>query len=141
MMRTAAGLSLAAVLFTVIASSCSSVPEAPRSTLPPANAEPGEVVANYLQALVDGDCAKARALMTADGTAYQKPFCDRPRVTSYSELSAEGARPSSTEAVYAVQVQVEGADISLGDGEHTMFVQVLLQPGGVWRVTGLGSGP
>jgi hypothetical protein len=131
--------SIALLLGTLAVAACSPQVTQPRTTLPPANAQPGEVVAAYLQALVDGDCAKARALSTNGG---QAPFCDRPRVTAYSELSrGNGAHPNPTEVVYAVELTIRGGDVSLPDGKHTMFVQVLLQPGGVWRVNGVGSGP
>jgi hypothetical protein len=130
-----------AALLAAIASACSTATATPRTTLPPPNAEPAEVVANYLQALVDGDCGKAAALTTARGLTGSRPWCDRPRVTGYSELSRNDADPGTTERVYAVQLTTRGGDVSLPDGDHTMFVQVLLQPGGVWRVNGVGSGP
>jgi hypothetical protein len=132
---------LALLVLVALVAACSTELTGPRSTLPPPDAQPGDVVASYLQALVDGDCGKARALSTDDGLARQPPFCATPRVTAYSELSRDGARPNATEAVYAVQLTIRGGDVSLPDGEHTMFVQVLLVPGGAWRVNGVGSGP
>ena len=129
------------LLAGMLLAGCQAVQPQPLTTVPPANAQPGEVAASYLQALVDGDCAKARALTAPNSAAPLQPFCDHPRVTGFSELSPEGAAPNGTERVYAVQVTIRGGDISLPDGDHTMFLQVLLQPGGAWRVTGLGSGP
>ena len=141
-MRRFALLAVPQLLLAVALAACSVISPVPQSTLPPANADPATVTAAYLQALVDGDCVKARALSTANSLAnHGAPFCDRPRVTGYSELSRDGAHPSATEVVYAVQLTIRNGDISLPDGDHTMFVQVLLEPGGLWRVNGVGSGP
>lgn len=140
-MRSRAFAMVLAAIAAAALAACTTRAEAPQSSLPPPNAEPAEVVANYLQALVDGDCGKAAALMTAGGLAGQGPWCDHPRVTGYSELSRDGAEPGATERVYGVELTIRGGDVSLPDGKHTMFVQVLLQPGGVWRVNGIGSGP
>jgi len=92
--------------------------------------------------LVDGDCGKAAALMTAGSLAGgQRPWCNRPRVTGYSELSRNGAEPTAPERIYTVQLTLRGLDEGFPDGDYTMFVGVQMQPGNVWRVTGIGSGP
>ncbi|HJP87556.1 MAG TPA: hypothetical protein VJ850_00775 [Candidatus Limnocylindrales bacterium] len=127
------------LLAGLLLAGCQAVQPQPSTTLPPANAQPGDVAAAYLQALVDGDCAKARALMTSDALALAKPMCDRPRVTGYSELSRDAALPNGRDITYVVELTIKNSDGF--DGGHTMFVGVSLTPGGYWRVNGIGSGP
>jgi hypothetical protein len=61
-------------------------------------------------------------------------------VTSFSN-PGEGARPTDSEIVYAIEITIVGGDVSLPDGEHTSFYDVLRGPNGAWRVNGSGSGP
>ena len=131
-MKARATIVLAVAL--AVASGCSRAV----GSLPPDSAAPDLVLVAYLGALVAGDCQTARALSTP--VARGGVSCDRPRLTSFSN-PGEGARPTDGEIVYAIEITTAGGDISLPDGEHPWFYDVLRGPNGVWRVNGGGSGP
>lgn len=128
----------AAVLGLVLAAIASGCAPSVSVSMPPDSAPPEVVLTTYLQALVAGDCATARALSTS--SASSRVWCDQTRVTSFS-ISDNGAAPSADERVYATQIVVKGTDMSLGDGEHTWFYRVVRQADATWRITDHGSGP
>ena len=117
---------------------------ATRVPLPSEPAPPRTILLAYLDALVDGDCATARALAAPGLNGYPAGiWCDRPRVIDYrapSPSDAPGGDPSS-QLVYAVEINVTRGDESLPDGWRLWFFQLEPQPDGVWRVTSSGSGP
>lgn len=129
------------VVAAFLCAACQSLQPQPVTSVPPTNAQPGDVAASYLQALVDGDCAKARALTVATNGQPFQPFCAGPRVVRFSELSREDAASSPNEYDYAVTVTIRGGVGILPDGENAMLVQVVRQLDGAWRVTGLLNGP
>jgi predicted small lipoprotein YifL len=131
--------SVLALLVVLMAGIAGCGTQAPRS-LPPDTAPSKEVLVAYLQALVAGDCATARALSTPENVANNGVWCDRPRVTSFGS-TGDGAGPTDNEIVYAVSITTVGGDLSLPDAERLWFYDLRRQPNGAWRVYGSGSGP
>ena len=124
-----------ALILAAVGSGCSAtVPE----TLPRDAAPPDVVLVTYLNALVRGDCATARALSTP-GFATKGPWCFAPHVTSFSQPGL--GYEFENEVGYSAQITTEWGDSSLVDGDHTWFYGLRRDPGGPWRVAGAGSGP
>jgi hypothetical protein len=113
----------------------------PANTTAPANSDPVEVVTDYLQALVHGDCAMARTLMTEDALAFQEPFCDQPRLIGYSQLIRQPSAGNAPEVDFAMLVTIQGGGTIAPNGDHRLFVQLLVQPGGTWRVNAVDVQP
>jgi hypothetical protein len=113
-------------------------------SLPPEPASPRTVLLAYLDALVAGDCATARALATSGLVAYPGGiWCDSPRVIGYTAPAPSdqpGGDPTA-ELVYRIEINVVEGDISLPDGWRVWFFDLKHQPDGTWRVSSTGSGP
>ena len=139
MHRMTGALALA-VVTAFLLGACQALQPQPITSLPPANAQPGDVAASYLQALVDGDCAKARALTVATNGQPFQPFCAGPRVVAFSELS-QGAVANANEHDYVVAVTIRDGSSIQPNGNYSMFVQVVRTIDGAWLVTGLLNGP
>lgn len=111
-----------------------------RASPPPDSAPADVVLAIYLDALVAGDCAMARALST-ESFAGNGDLCGVVRFTSASPEGHPATLPSGREVVYAVDATTAGGDETMPDGEHIRFFSLRLQPNGAWRIAGGGSGP
>ena len=94
----------------------------------------------YLEALVAGDCTTTRALSTDAGRQGNGDLCGGVRVSAY-RIAGEPATPNDHEVVFGTTVQTTGGDVSLPDGPHTWFYDLVRQPDGAWRIAGGGSGP
>lgn len=129
-----------AVLAAFLCAACQSLQPQSMTSVPPTNAEPGAVAASYLQALVDGDCPKARALTVATNGQPFQPFCAGPRVVAFSELS-EGTAQGAYEHDYPVTVTIRNGSSIRPNGKYSMFLQVVWQLDGAWWVTGLLDAP
>lgn len=134
-------LRLSIVLAVVLAGCTTSATRVP---LPSEPAAPRTILLAYLDALVAGACASARALAAPGLNGFGGGiWCDRPRVIDYRApfpSDQPGGDPSS-QLVYAVEINVMGGDQSLPDGWRVWFFLLEPQPGGMWRVTSTGSGP
>ena len=105
----------------------------------PSTEQSEAVAAAYLDAVVAGKCAAAGALATVTYQRQPRLGCDGSRVVSWAP-AGEGRRLTENEAIYPVDCVVAGA-IGLDDGANGLFVQVLREATGEWRVNGIGSGP
>ena len=102
-------------------------------------ADSREVADAYLEAIVVGDCRSADELVTPANANVQQIGCGAGRALSAS-IDGDGAHPNPDEAIYYVEMVL--ADVSgLEDGPNGLFMQVLRQPNGEWRVNSIGSGP
>ena len=106
-------------------------------SIPPTTAPSDVVLDTYLQALVAGDCAAARAMETGQlagecNTTIRKYAFDHGR--SFSPSFA----PDSVQFVVSVTVSGVGGGL---DGDHNWFYWLARQPNGPWRVTSAGTGP
>jgi hypothetical protein len=110
--------------------------------VPPNSATPREVLTAFLTAAQARDCTLARALMTPSGAQQVASFCGSVQVHSFQIVGdGNGAAPNDHEVVFATTLGITGGDISLPDGGHTIFFDLIQQPGGEWRIAGGGSGP
>jgi hypothetical protein len=110
--------------------------------VPPNSATPREVLAAFLAAAQARDCALARALVAPSGAQQVDSFCGSIQVHSFQIIGdGNGAAPNAHEVVFATMLGVSGGDVTLPDGSHTIFFDLLQQPGGEWRIAGGGSGP
>jgi hypothetical protein len=106
-------------------------------SIPARTAASDVVLDSYLQALVAGDCAVARA-MEADQLAGE---CN----TSIRRYSFDHNRPFTPSfapdtAQYVVSVTMSGGGGGL-DGDYNLFYWLARQINGAWLVTSAGTGP
>lgn len=110
------------------------------ASLPAVGASASVVMDTYLRALVDGDCATARALSTSTFDVGNGELCGEVKVLSFS-LSGDPATPRRDEVVYSAVLTTEGSsDGSIARGETPWFYD-LERLDGNWRLVGGGSGP
>jgi hypothetical protein len=124
---------VAALAATILASCSAHVPAVQVDDSAPSDL----VIGTYLQALVQGDCDTARALSTPEFA--EDAWCFAPRVTAFWHLGLGYERDD--EAGYSAEVDIALGLGSISDGVHTRFYQLHRDPGGPWRVSGVGSGP
>jgi hypothetical protein len=110
--------------------------------VPPNSATPREVLTAFLTAAQARDCTLAHALVAPTGAQQADLFCGSLHVHSFQIVGdGNGAAPNDHEVVFATTLGVTGGDVTLPDGSHTIFFDLLRQPGGEWRIAGGGSGP
>jgi hypothetical protein len=105
----------------------------------PADSAPPAVVLNaYLTAIVAHDCDTARTLETKDYSSGHD--CGIWHMTAFGDPVGPET-PRDGEAVFSTTVTTQGGEKTLPDGHHTLFFNLIRQPGGAWRVAGGGTGP
>ena len=129
--RLLAGVLLLGAAFTGCGGAHSTV------SIPPATAASDVVLDSYLQALVAGDCAAARAMETGQFTGE----CDtsiRRYAFDHSRSFSPSFAPDTVQYVVSLTVSGVGGGF---DGDHNWFYWLARQPNGAWQVTSAGSGP
>lgn len=104
-----------------------------RSAVPVAHA--------YLDPLIAGDCtATSRLLAVGGGRAPHDP-CGIGHVDTYRDLV--GPAGSNDDLTFGVTLILRDMPRISGwpDGDATVFLNLVRETGGPWRVIGVGSGP
>jgi hypothetical protein len=145
-------LALGVLAVGVVASGSLLLP--PRQTgqvaVPPPGAAPEQVVAAYLAALGEHDCATARALLVADAAQGGTWCAGVARVTEvevgrHVAEPPAAAGPPASKAVVTVPVRfhldwrVLHDDGSLADGLVTWGYRLALDPAAGWRIVDEGA--
>jgi hypothetical protein len=132
-MRSSLGVVLIATVLAVSGCGTTRVP-------PPADATAHVVARAYLEALVAGDCTATAALLT-NGDPAGRDLCGVGHVDAYRDLS--GPAGTATDVSFFVSLTLRDMPRTAGwaDGEAGVFLNLVRQPAGPWRVTGVNSGP
>jgi hypothetical protein len=132
-MRSSPAALLSGILILVAACATLRLP-------PPDDAPPTVVARAYLDALAAGDCAATAALLT-EGDPTGRDLCGTGHVDGWRGLDGPAGSDSDVSFFVTLVLRDMPRTSGLEDGESGLFLNLVTDSLGRWRVTGLGSGP